>query len=312
MAAVGALGAWLLLGTGESSTPCAGLLADRRVQEALGKGSRPGMSCADLGEAIRMATVADSSGRHTSGQALAMRRVLPALAEDVERRADRTLDPGLRAPVAHALADYAGDVHALLGAGDAEYGRNGASSAGPWGSDDGYHMAVPRNELLHVVRAVSDDPLAYVAVRDAQTLRASAALADVTEGARGFGLSAPVSSSARVLATLDAVAADVLRSRDSEEAKDWRSTVVAKLEDGPVQPASYADDPVRHLVGTWRSALRSAKGEDAFPALREQGVRLVEIWSVARKTDDKTLNGLVRTGRAAADSAYDDSLRSLG
>ncbi|MFJ2218105.1 hypothetical protein ACIQVO_39225 [Streptomyces sp. NPDC101062] len=315
LAAIGGLGAWQLLGTDEGPTPCDGLLADRRVQEVLSEESRSGTGCAGLGEAIRKATVADSSGRHTSGQALAMRTVLSALAKDVQRRGDHTLDPGLRRPVADALADYAGDVHALLGSGNAASVKNGAPSAGPWQEKDGYHMAVPRDSLLLVVRAVSEDPLAYVAVRDAQTLRAAEALSDVAEDARGFDLSAPASNSARVLATLDAVAEDVLRDRDrgrdGEEAEGWRSTVVAKLADGPVRPPSYADDPVRHLVGTWRSALRSAKGEDAFPALREQGVRLVEIWSAAGETDDKTSDSLVRTCRASADSAYNAALRSL-
>ncbi|MFJ8000469.1 hypothetical protein ACIQ7D_25600 [Streptomyces sp. NPDC096310] len=312
LAAVGGLGAWQLLGSGESPTACDGLLADQRVQEVLGEESRSGMSCAGLGEAIRKTTVADASGRHTSGQALAMRTVLSALAKDVERRGDHTIDPALRGPVADALADYAGDVRALLGTGDAVYVKNGAPSAGAWQEKDGYHMAVPRDSLLRIARAVSEDPLAYVAVRDAQTLRASEALSDVAEDARGVDLSAPASISARVLATLDAVAADVLRGRDGEDAEDWRSTVVAKLEDGPVQPPSYTDDPVRHLVGTWRSTVRSAKTEEAFPALRDQGIRLVEIWSVARKTDDGTLDGLVRTCRASADAAYNAAFRSLG
>ncbi|MFE4060143.1 hypothetical protein ACFXP3_28255 [Streptomyces sp. NPDC059096] len=311
LAAVGGLGAWQLLGNDEGPGPCDSLLADRRVQEVLGEDAESGTSCAGLGEAIRKATVADSSGRHTSGQALAMRTVLSALAKEVERRGDDTLDPALRGPVADALADYAGDVHALLGTGNAAYTKNGSPSAGPWQEKDGYHMAVPRESLLRVVRAVSEDPLAYVAVRDAQTLRASEALSNVAEDARGFDLSAPLSNSARVLATLDAVAEDVLRGRDGKGAERWRSTVVTKLADGPVRPPSYADDPVRHLVGTWRSGVRSAKAEDAFPELREQGVRLVEIWSAARETDDRTLDSLVRTCRTSADSAYSAALRTL-
>lgn len=310
VAAAGGVGAWLLLGSDGDSGSCEGLLQDKRIHEALDDNYRVGMSCSEFGAAISKATVGPVPGQHSLRQAQAMKDVLIAVEDNLESTGGR-LDPILSEPLAESLADYAADTDVMLGIGNADYVSNSLPSKPSWEDSDGVHMAVPRASLLRTVRAVSEEPTAYVVLRMAATRHAAEGLAAVERDTTGAELTAPPTRNARTLGALDAVAADIRRDLGENRAPQWERDVFEGLTKKTPEPPSYSKDPVNHLVDSWRRTLLADGAENSSTALEEQSADMVDAWGKALRLDSKVQSSLRKD---ALDSSYHsrgDALREL-
>ncbi|MFG2971605.1 hypothetical protein ACGFYY_01210 [Streptomyces sp. NPDC048331] len=302
LALLGGVGAWLLLGR-ETSEPCNGLAGDERVQKSVGAAVRPGMSCTALAEAIVGASAGDASGRHTQAQAQALKDVLIALGSG--NPAELNLDPALRVPLASALADYAPDLHAMLGGiGITDFLAKAAPQAPPWQSEDTYHLTVLADTLRGVVRAVAQDPKAYALLRMAETRTTAQRLSAVPADATDFSLSVPPTESARALGILDGIADAVTHGKDKGQARAWRTAVLDTLLDGQTSPHSDQDAQAAHLTTAWFQNLRKASEGERFDRLRAQGVDMARTWSQDRKMDEQTQQGLLAKVERSALTAY--------
>ncbi|MFE3579631.1 hypothetical protein [Streptomyces vinaceus] len=302
LALLGGVGAWLLLGR-ETAEPCNGLAGDERVQKSVGAAVRPGTSCTALAEAIVGASAGDASGRHTQAQAQALKDVLTALGSG--NAAELSLDPALRVPLASALADYAPDLHAMLGGiGITDFLAKAAPEAPPWQSEDTYHLTVLADTLRGVVRAVAQDPEAYALLRMAETRTTAQRLAAVPADAADYSLSVPPTEGARALATLDGIADAATQGKDKGQVQAWRAAVLDALLDGQASPKSDQDAQAAHLTTAWLQNLKDASEGERFDRLRTQGVDMVRTWSQDRKMDEQTRQGLLAKVERSALSAY--------
>ncbi|MEU8495963.1 hypothetical protein AB0C86_04315 [Streptomyces lavendulae] len=302
LALLGGIGAWLLFGR-DANAPCNGLPEDERVRKSVGSAVHPGMSCEALGEAIVKASVGDSPGRHTEAQAQALKDVLLALHPGESK--GLTLDPALRAPLATALADYAPDLHAMLGGnGSIEYVTQAAPHVPPWESGGTHHLAVFTNTLKDVLRAVAQDPHGYALLRMTETRSAAQRLAPVPVDATGYALTVPPTEIARALGTLDGIADAVTHGKDEGQARAWRTAVLDTLLNGQASPESDQDPRSAHLTAAWLQNLKNASEEKRFDRLRTQGVDMVRTWAQERKMDEQTRQGLLTEVESSALSAY--------
>ncbi|MFJ6655964.1 hypothetical protein ACIQNG_06290 [Streptomyces sp. NPDC091377] len=281
------------------------------MREALGDGYAEGMDCGELGSAIQKVTVGSAPGEHSLRQAQAMKDVLLAV-EDSLGDTEGRLDPGLREPLAVALADYAADTHMVLGIENTEYTRKGSPSEPAWKDADGVHLAVSRDSLLRTVRAVSADPSAYVTVRTAATRTAAEELAEIRQGTTGDELTAPPVWNAHVLGSLDAIAADVRRDLGGGEATAWSRAVFTGLTDGtPESPPTYSEDPVAHLVDSWRELLRTADPADDPDFIEKENVVVIDVWGTALELGETTTKAIARDGLGSAHDAGTYVLKTL-
>lgn len=310
-AVAGGVGAWLLLGSGGNTGSCEQLLQDKSIHAALGDNYKVGMSCSELGAAVRKTTVGSTTGQHSLRQAQAMKDVLVAVEDSLETTGGG-LDPILRMPLAESLADYAADTDAILGIGDAEYISNSSSSEPAWKDADGVHMAVPRTSLLRTVRAVSEEPAAYTTLRMAATRHAAEGLAAVERGTGGAGLTAPPARNARTLGTLDAVAADIRQNLGKNQAAQWERDVFEGLTEKTPEPPSYSKNPVNHLVDSWRRTLLAEGAGNSATAIEEQSAQMVTTWGKALGLGSKVQNSLREDSLDTSYHARRDALRELG
>ncbi|MEU9120046.1 hypothetical protein AB0C96_09320 [Streptomyces sp. NPDC048506] len=263
--------------TGNSEPDCDGLLNNASIQRILGP-HRSDMSCTDLGAALRDAATGPTPGQHTLAQARNMRETIRAISDDVKHRQDLAIAPGLRKPIASAVADYVRDTQEILVDVNEDYSKRRA----PW--RDGHVVRMPAGllDVTRVMRAVADDPSAYANLRLAQTHRCAIGLARVptkaTEDDDVLELRARECGSA--LGFLDGIADDI---PESERGK-WQTDVLAHLTAHTSKPPSYRRNPVEHLTSTWRQGLVRDKPDRTF-FLKQQASDLVATWAVGRGLD---------------------------
>ncbi|MER7520858.1 hypothetical protein [Streptomyces sp. NPDC126499] len=290
LAVLGGGTTWLLLGR-ENAVPCNGLPGNERVRTSLGAAVQPDMSCAAFGEAVMRTTVGERPGVHTEAQARALKDVLVALDSWESKSVD--LDPALRAPLATALADYAPDLHAMLGGNDADYITKAGPNTPPWESEGTHHIAVFPSTLTKVLRAIAEDPDAYAVLRMAETRSAAQRLAAVPAQASGHALTVPPTESARALGTLDGVADLVTRSRNDEQARAWRATVVDELLREPAATGGLDDGAAADLIEAWLNALKATPESRRAERLSTQAVDLARAWAEGRKADSAATGELL-------------------
>ncbi|PWE09668.1 hypothetical protein DD630_24995 [Streptomyces sp. BSE7F] len=254
MVLAGCAGAWFLFDSGDERVGCNSLLENERIHSALGDAYDSDMSCTRLGAEIKKATTGIQPGQHSLRQAQAMKDVILAVHDELGT-ADGRVDRQLSLPLARSLADYAADTETILGIGNADYVRRAVPDEPAWEDEHGVHMSVGNVWLLPVVRAVSEDPAAYVTLSKAATRQAAAGLTAVKPGTTGPGLALPSTRNARLLGTWSGVAADVRRDVGKEAAAKWDRAVFEGLTKNTVEPPSYAQDPVNHLVTSWQREL---------------------------------------------------------
>ncbi|WP_406146380.1 hypothetical protein [Streptomyces sp. NBC_01012] len=264
-----------------SASSCGVLQDDERVQKALGDDRYDaGMSCAELGAAVKAVTVGAEPGAHSLRQAQAMKDVLLAVADSLDETGGR-LDPELRLPLGEMLSGYRADLQQIMGLTPVDYVRHGPASKPAWEDDEGgVHVSVSwKPALLPVVRAVSEDPGAYAVIRDAMTGQAADGLAAMKPDSTGDMLSAPPARSSWALGSLDGVAADVVGDLERERGQEWQTAVLDALTPtggggkGAAVPV-FSRDAEGYLVARWRRHL-AAEGTKSLEA---QGASMFGDW----------------------------------
>ncbi|WP_156726268.1 hypothetical protein [Streptomyces apocyni] len=287
---LGGSGAWLLLSS-ETTASCSGLPENKRVQKSLGEAMQPGMSCAELGEAIVKATRGSEPARHSRREAQTLKDVLFSLGfEDSE---NLTVDPALRVPLATALADYAPDVHEMLAGLDPDYVSHADATDPPWEEGGTYHLAVYTTYFRDIVRAISQDPQAYAILRVAETRHAAQQLAAVPDDAAGVEFSLPAKKNARALGILDAIGVAIIQHRGKEEGQAWHTAVVDRILREPATERSYQDNPADYLIAAWLRELRNTPNTAHADRLATQGLGMARSWTTARNTDESARQDLL-------------------
>ncbi|MER7520856.1 hypothetical protein [Streptomyces sp. NPDC126499] len=289
LAVLGGGAAWLVLGR-DDGVPCNGLPEDERVRKSMGAAVRPGMSCAEFGEAMLKATTGDKPGQHTQQQAQALKDVLFALG--FGQPDDFTLDPAMRLPLATALADYTPDVHEMLTTLDTEHAERDGRWEPPWESGGTYHLSVYSTFFRDIVRAASEDPRAYALLRTAESRHVAGELAAVPADAQGAAFSLPATKGARALGVLDGIASVVVDRLDRDEARAWRAAVVDEVTRG-LAAREDGTNSADALTAGWLQDFTKAPEGQRFDRLSTQGVDLTRSWLKNRKTDEATQQALL-------------------
>ncbi|MFB7917789.1 hypothetical protein [Streptomyces sp. NPDC056061] len=275
-----AVGAWFLLGR-ERPADCDALVKDDRVESALGSHHSADMSCADLGAAVKAATIGGKAAPHTRTQADSMKKILLAVNDSLVH-GDRTLAADLRLPLAESLADYAQDTQEILDGTNSEYTRWASPESVAWQDETGYHFSVLRGELVRVLRGASEEPAAYAILRDAQTRWGAAQLGSLTEKATGDALEGAAVTNSAALGGYDAIAADVVRDKESSAAAQWMDAVYAALRSpGATSSAAPRSALSDRITGKWRASLASVPAAKRADHLREQGTAMFAAWAEA-------------------------------
>ncbi|WP_395297706.1 hypothetical protein ACF9IK_32860 [Kitasatospora hibisci] len=277
VAAVGA-GLWWALGRDDPDRDCAGLRGDDRVRTVLGATWRSDLPCGELADGLRKATTGGQPGTHTLEQARAMRTVLLAVAA----RPDHRVHPDVRGPLAAALADYAADTHAVLTGINDTYLTHDAADADAWQDGGGVHVAVPKNQLIGVLRGLSEDPAAYAGLRAADLRQGAAGFAAIGADPVGAVITDPLSRAAAPAGVYDGIADDALRGRDGKARIAWQEAVLRGLAPSGDRPA-FTADPTGSLTQGWLQQVGSAP--DRFARLRDQASDLVGLWAEAAHQD---------------------------
>ncbi|MEV5876815.1 hypothetical protein AB0L75_21770 [Streptomyces sp. NPDC052101] len=274
-------GAWAWMGRDDGGDNCAVLGKDARIRSALGASYRADLSCAELGRGMKTAVLGDKAGVHTVRQAQAMREILSATYDTIDRYGYQSIDRSLALPMAQLLADYTPDTHEILEDLDADYVTH-LNDKQPWRDGFGVHMTVPHDELVQVMRAVSVNPSAYATIRRAESRHAAAQLAGVPAGATGYDLSTPPVGDALALGALDGIASDVVPHLSKQDSIGWASQVKSALAETTRGKAPvYKTDPVGYLTESWSRSLRNDP-EPVLTALRGQSAAYLRLWAEGR------------------------------
>ncbi|CAM5470542.1 MULTISPECIES: hypothetical protein [Streptomyces] len=281
---------------GEDTPGCAALASDPALRRSLGDAYREGMDCGALGAAIRDAATGPEPGRHTLAEARALHTALTTVAEDIERRRNPGIAPDLRAPLAAALTDYAADTYEVLTGVNGEYTHR--EDDGPWRDAGTVRTPARVNDLVTVVRAVSEDPAAYADLRAAHVRQCAARLAEVPARTTGARYTGPARGCAAGLGRFDAVAADIPESW----AGQWRTDVLRHLADTAGSTPPYATDPAGHLASRWRHLAADRTDTDAPRFLGDDSTRLIDLWTTARHEPSDAAPVKELKAEAAADA----------
>ncbi|MEJ8672969.1 hypothetical protein WKI71_45110 [Streptomyces sp. MS1.AVA.1] len=292
----------------EDKPDCTRLLSDTALQRALGDAYREDMDCGTFGTAIRDAATGSTPRAHTLAQARAMQAALGAVGDDIEQGQEPSIAPDLRAPLATALADYTQDTYEILSGVNGEYTHREDSA--PWQDGKIIRMSVHPDDLVNVLRAVSQDPAAYADLRAAHVRECSTRLAMVPTQATGPAYSEPARGCAAGLGHYDGIADDIPKS----QAEPWRSDVLRRLKNTADSPPPYEVNRSQHIEGSWQQAVAEQIDANQTLFLTNDSSRIVDIWATARGEgiDSKKVNDLQATVASDADSssvATEEALR---
>ncbi|MFI5557588.1 hypothetical protein [Streptomyces sp. NPDC051738] len=263
------------------------------------------MDCAALGTAIRDAATGSPPGVRTLAQARAMQATLAAVGADIDRGQEPSIAPELRAPLAAALADYTQDTYEILSGVNGEYTHREDSA--PWRDGKTIRMSVYPDDLINVLRAVSQDPAAYADLRAAHIRECSTRLAVVPTQATGPVYTGPARGCAGGLGYYDGIADDIPTS----QAEQWRSDVLRRLKNTASSPRSYEMNRAQYVAGSWQQAVAERVNAKQTLFLTNDSSRIVESWATARgeAIDSKKVNDLQAT--VASNSSSVDTEEAL-
>ncbi|MGW2377831.1 MULTISPECIES: hypothetical protein [Kitasatospora] len=241
---------------------------------------------------------------------------------------DKTsLPAGLRRPMADMIADYAADMHEILGK-EKLYGPS---------QPDG--LTVTSDQLLRLIRGAAEDPSSYAVIHSAETqeiahrldqLDRDAMTPDVTGRAKPR-LESLVHHSAATLGALDAVFADAALDHADADNKtvDWQAKMTYHAIGGVVGFIPEFGDAAQRLVDVGTSMWAdSAKGEidthlkgnlsSHFSAGRQQLDAMLNYKLVESGYDHFALDGdgsvpdqLKRSAGSAYNTGIDNTYRTV-
>ncbi|WP_405808083.1 hypothetical protein OG729_24305 [Streptomyces sp. NBC_00210] len=237
---------------------------------------------------------------HNEGQARIMRDTIGLLGDGPST----SVPDNLRRPVADALAEYATDTHEILSGVSGEYIR-GASDGGVWdGSNgNGVKMSVNTDELMHVMRGLSEDPEAYGSLHKAESTFISQELDKLPQGATGYDRSNPLDKSGAALGAFTAIREDVINDNRSSEYSDadWKAKAAYHIVGGAFTPIPGVGDVIQRGIDTWTwEWSNEMKGEadakaqedisDHYLEANNQMALMIHGWAEGRgQGDDKNL-----------------------
>lgn len=308
-AAAVAAGAWFFLDRGQAAAGCDALVDDQRLASALGPHHSSAMDCEELGAAVKTAT-GGGTGPRTKAQADSMKQIVLAVSDSLDDD-EPAVAADLRLPLAEALAGYADDIEKGLYGLDSQYDSMADRGDPAWQDETGFHFSVFVNELVDVLRAVSEDPEAYAVLRNAQTNWGAAQFASLPPSVKGNTLLLAPAGNASALGTYDAIAVDVLRHKDASARDRWTDLVYAALR----EPAPAAQDPgsalSERITRSWRSSLAKAPAGRRVDHLRTQASLMFTTWVEAVGMDQARAEAAQEKNRRTGESAYGETIRRL-
>lgn len=310
---VGALaaGTWLLVAhSDDRPTDCGHLVEQQRMQTALGARAPKGPGCEELGAAIVAVTGGDAPGPRTAEQAGAMKNVVLAV-ESAAGRDGGAVPAPLRLRLGRALQGYAGDLYEILHGLNFAYRTAEVPSSGPWEDETGAHFSVPTATALRAIRAVSDEPTEYAALRSAMDDEGVRRFGGLAEDARGNATTAVAATDARVTGALAGVADQVAKGA-STGAGRWYVEAFAALTAGDRRIPSAASDIGGHLTASWKSSLRAAAESDRADLLLQRSERLFILWADAREVPAPERDSTLLNCRGNAQGGFNDAVTALG
>ncbi|MFI2263720.1 hypothetical protein [Streptomyces tubercidicus] len=164
----------------------------------------------------------DAVREHTASQARIMRDSINMLDGGSK---DEKLPDGMHRPIANALGDYASDTQDVLSnVNDGSAGHDGEKASGVWTDKETgqMRMAVDRDSLIRVMRGVSDDPVAYRALQEAQTTHTAHQLADIPAGTSADEAKKMMSDATKATGAIDAIQGDVILDHRDEGRSDHK------------------------------------------------------------------------------------------
>ncbi|MEV7184682.1 DUF6571 family protein [Kitasatospora sp. NPDC093102] len=194
-------------------------------------------------------------GKHTEAQARVMHGTLVALDEGM---GGESINERLRRPVAAALADYASDTHELLGLRNDFYNRRTEHDS-VWTDGDTVRMSIGQDQLVRVMRGLSDDPAAYAALHRAETEMIARDLGNLEPNASASAIKDAATKGGSALGAFDAIRTDIaLDVRDDKNAEaDWKAKALYHLIGAPITPGikigeeRMFGDVAQRIVDTW-------------------------------------------------------------
>lgn len=310
--AAGALtaGTWLLIARSDDGpTDCRHLVEQQRMRTALGAQLPKGSGCEELGAAVVAVTGGGAPGPRTVEQAGAMKNVVLAV-ETAAGRDGGAVPAPLRRPLGQALRGYAGDLYETLHGLNFAYKAAETPSSGSWEDGTGAHFSVPTDTALRAIRAVSDDPAEYAALRSAMDDEGVRRFAALAEDARGNATTAVAATDARVTGALAGVADQVAKGA-STGADRWYGEVFAALSAGDRRIPSAASDIGGHLTASWKSSLRAAAESDRADLLLQRSERLFVLWADAREVPATERDATILNCRGNAQGGFNDAVAAL-
>ncbi|MFF3730462.1 hypothetical protein ACFYXM_09120 [Streptomyces sp. NPDC002476] len=303
-------GAWFFLDRGQAAVGCDTLVNDQRLASALGSHHSSEMDCKELGAAVKTAT-GGGTGPRTKAQADNMKQIVLAVSDNLDNN-DRVVAADLRLPLAEALTRYTDDIEKALYGLDSQYDSMADRDDPAWQDETGFHFSVFVNELVDVLRAISEDPAAYAVLRNAQTNWGAAQFASLPTSIKGNTLLLAPTGNASALGTYDAIAVDVLRHKDASSRDRWTDLVYAALRE-PTPAASAPGSALsERITRSWRNSLAKAPAGQRIDHLRTQASLMFTTWIEAVGMDQAQAESAQEKNRRTGESAYGETIRRLG
>ncbi|MEC4019180.1 hypothetical protein [Streptomyces sp. H27-D2] len=117
------------------------------------------------------------------------------------------LPDNLQKPISNMLTDYTPDTHETLGLHNSKYGN---ITDKVWEEDGSVNMAVPKEQLVKVMRGVADDPEAFAQMYRAEKQYSQDVFAGMPDDADSYSTHNRIRETTAALGAFDGVRADIV------------------------------------------------------------------------------------------------------
>ncbi|MEW1725162.1 hypothetical protein [Streptomyces sp. NPDC093109] len=189
---------------------------------------------------------------HSESQARIMHSIIGELSPGPGEGNSTSIHENLKDPVARALAQYTADTHEILGGiSSSDYTTHSFGDGYFPDKDGGIHMAARKDQLIQVMRGLSEDPEAYGTLHKAESRYIDIVMQDIPNGAINFENSGTLGKSGAALGTYAAIKEHVINSErmDAHSSADWKSKVAYHVIGGAVAPISLPAEMGKFVIG---------------------------------------------------------------